>query len=76
MLEGRNLTRARAYAAMSAIMRGDAMHSQIAGFLAAEKLKRETYQEIAGFALAMRERATPVRTNRKNVIDRCLARLM
>ncbi len=71
VLEGRSLTRTQAQAAMRAIMCGEATHSQIAGFLAAEKLKRETYQEIAGFALAMRERATVVKTRRKNPVDMC-----
>lgn len=71
VIDGRDLTREQAYGVMSSIMEGETTASQIAAFLVAEKLKGETYQEVAGFASAMREKATPVDTRHKNTIDMC-----
>jgi len=69
--EGKHLSRADAGAVMNAIMSGEATPSQIAAFLIAEKCKGETKQEVAGFAAAMRAKATPVRTRHENAIDMC-----
>ena len=46
-------------AAVSAIMEGNATHAQIASFLTALKVRGETEEEIAGAAVALRERAIP-----------------
>ncbi|RMD88246.1 MAG: anthranilate phosphoribosyltransferase, partial [Calditrichaeota bacterium] len=71
LVEGQDLTRQQAYEAMSAIMNGEATPAQIGAFMIAAKLKGETYQEIAGFAQAMRDKATRVHTRHENAIDMC-----
>jgi anthranilate phosphoribosyltransferase len=71
VIEKLDLSRNDAYEVMSSIMRGDATAAQIAAFLVAMRLKGETYQEVAGFAQARRDKATPVPTHRKNTIDMC-----
>ena len=71
VIERIDLSRNDAYAVMTAIMNGEATSAQIAAFLVALRLKEETYQEVAGFAQAMREKATPVTTRHKNAIDMC-----
>jgi anthranilate phosphoribosyltransferase len=69
LLDGRNLTRAEARAAMDAVMGGEATPAQIGGFLVALRLKGETPDEIAGFAEAMRARVLPVRPARDDLVD-------
>ncbi|MFQ5648411.1 MAG: anthranilate phosphoribosyltransferase [bacterium] len=69
VIAGEHLTREQAYRVMNTIMTGEATPAQIAAFLVAEKLKGETYQEVAGFATAMREKATPVSISRRNAVD-------
>ncbi len=71
VIAGAHLTREESRGAMSAIMAGSVTPAQIAAFLVAHKLKGETYQEVAGFAEAMRERATRVRTQHPDAIDMC-----
>lgn len=59
--------------AMLAILEGEATTAQIAAFLVALKMKGERGDEIAGFARAMREKATPVETGTldRPLIDTC-----
>ncbi|MFQ5822976.1 MAG: anthranilate phosphoribosyltransferase [bacterium] len=71
VIEGRDLTRQEAYEVMSTIMNGEATPAQIAAFLVASKLKGEKFQEIAGFAHAMREKASTVVTQYTDAIDMC-----
>ncbi|MBD3409395.1 MAG: anthranilate phosphoribosyltransferase [Ignavibacteriales bacterium] len=71
VIEGETLSTEEARAAMSAIMRGEANHSQIAGFLVALKSKGEAPSEIAGFALAMRDASVNVPDPPPNAIDVC-----
>lgn len=71
VVAGENLSRDHAYTVMNSIMAGEATPAQIAAFLIAEKLKGETYHEVAGFASAMRDKATPVRSRHTNAIDMC-----
>src|SRR5919205_4363564 len=54
---------------MNEIMRGEATPAQIGGFLVALRAKGETPDEIAGFAEAIREQATPVRPQREDLVD-------
>src|SRR5215207_8449194 len=69
LLDGHNLTRAEARDVMSSIMRGETTPAQIAGFLVALRAKRETANEIAGCAEAMREHVLPVRPVRDDLVD-------
>jgi anthranilate phosphoribosyltransferase len=55
-----DLTREEAFAAMNAIMEGEATASQIGAFLVALRMKGEKPQEIAGFAESMRGKAAKV----------------
>ena len=66
-----DLDRRQAYEAMLEIMDGAATPAQIAALLVALRMKGERPPEVAGFAQAMRERATPVTTQRPNPIDMC-----
>lgn len=56
---------------MIEIMSGNASEPIIASFLTALRMKGETVAEIAGCALAMREKATKIVTKHPNVIDTC-----
>src|SRR6266540_6336131 len=69
LLDGRNLTRAEAREVMGSIMRGEATQVQIGGFLVALRAKRETANEIAGCAEAMREHVLAVRPVRDDLVD-------
>jgi anthranilate phosphoribosyltransferase len=71
VVEGETLSTEEARDAMSAIMRGEANLSQIAGFLVALKSKGEAPSEIAGFALAMRDASVKVPDPPPNAIDVC-----
>ena len=71
LIEGKSLSREEASSVMAQIMEGKATEAQIGAFLVALRLKGETAQEIAGFAQTMRNKATPVPTNRKGTIDVC-----
>jgi anthranilate phosphoribosyltransferase len=54
---------------MGQIMAGDATQAQIGGFLVALRAKGETADEIAGFAVAMREHSVPVHPARADLVD-------
>ncbi|HEX9416307.1 MAG TPA: anthranilate phosphoribosyltransferase [Gaiellaceae bacterium] len=69
LLDGRNLSREEARAAMAEIMLGEATPGQIGGFLVALRLKGETADEIAGCAEAMREHVLPVHPRRDDLVD-------
>jgi anthranilate phosphoribosyltransferase len=69
LLDGHDLTRDEARAAMNTIMGGEATPAQIGGFLVALRLKGETADEIAGCAEAMREHVLPVRPRRDDLVD-------
>jgi anthranilate phosphoribosyltransferase len=69
LLDGHDLSRAEARAAMDEIMRGEATPAQLGGFLVALRLKGETADEIAGCAEAMREHVLPVRPDRDDLVD-------
>jgi anthranilate phosphoribosyltransferase len=69
VLDGHDLTREEARAAMQEIMAGEATQAQIAGFLVALRAKGETADEIAGCAEAMREHVLPVQPKRDDLVD-------
>jgi anthranilate phosphoribosyltransferase len=65
---GENLTSQQAYEAMSVLLEGRASDAAIAGFLVVLRMKGETASELAGFALAMREKSVFVDAG-NDVID-------
>ena len=69
LLDGQDLSRDDARAAMDTIMSGEATPAQIGGFLVALRLKGETADEIAGCAEAMRAHVLPVRPRRDDLVD-------
>jgi anthranilate phosphoribosyltransferase len=69
LLDGRDLTRSEARAAMDQIMSGEATGAQIGAFLVALRLKRETPDEIAGCAEAMRAHVLAVHPKRTDLVD-------
>jgi anthranilate phosphoribosyltransferase len=58
--DGENLSAGDAESAMDAILRGEASQPQMAAFLIALRMKRETVDELVGFARAMRRMAVRV----------------
>jgi anthranilate phosphoribosyltransferase len=66
---GHDLTLDQASAVLSEIMRGNASEVQIAAFLIALRTKGETVSELAGLARTMRTLATPVRVQRRDLLD-------
>ncbi|MBD3225595.1 MAG: anthranilate phosphoribosyltransferase [Caldithrix sp.] len=66
-----HLSKQEAYDVMSLIMTGKINAAQIAGFLVALKYKGETDQEVAGFAMAMRDKSLKLNHNNGKVIDLC-----
>jgi anthranilate phosphoribosyltransferase len=73
VVEGESLTAAEAEAAMYTILSGQASPAQIASFLTALRMKRETVEELAGFARAMRAMAVRVDVglNGAPLLDTC-----
>ena len=69
VIERHDLSRDEAREAMDTIMRGEATPAQIGGFLVALRLKRETADEIAGFAEAMRAHVVAVQPSRSDLVD-------
>lgn len=60
IVEGGTLTTEQAHAAMGAVMDGEATPSQLAALLMGLRMRGETVDELAGFAMAMRERVLRV----------------
>lgn len=71
LVDGTGLTEQEATEVMTAIMEGRATHTQIGALLAALRTKRETVDELTGFARVMRERSIKVTCNRRPLIDTC-----
>lgn len=66
------MSEAQAVQAMSIIMEGEALPTQIASFLTALRMKGETVQEITGFARAMRAKSLRIRAREGEcVVDTC-----
>lgn len=51
------------------VLEGDTTPAQTAAFLVALRMKGETIAEVTGFARAMRAKAVPVRTQRRDLVD-------
>lgn len=60
IVEGGSLAVDEAHAAMAAVMDGDATPAQLAALLMGLRMRGETVEELAGFAMAMRERVLRV----------------
>lgn len=71
ILEGKDLTFTQAKELLDVIFTGQVGELQIAAFLAAMRVKRATADEIAGFALSLRQHAVAVSPNAKNLLDTC-----
>ncbi len=71
VVRAEDLIAEEAVAVMTEIMSGTATPAQIACFLTALRLKGETIDEITGFAQVMREKVTPIRCERQDVVDTC-----
>ena len=73
VVEGRELTREQATAAMDAIMTGSVTGAQIGALVTGLRMKGETVSEIAGFAQAMRSHALTVEVdaNEQPLLDTC-----
>lgn len=67
--EGENLTEEEAKGAMDIMLSGDATQAQIAAFLALERVKGETLDELAGFAAVLRDKAETISPEVDNYID-------
>jgi anthranilate phosphoribosyltransferase len=72
VVEGNDLGEDEAGKAMTIIMGGEALPTQIASFLTALRMKGETVQEITGFARTMRAKAVCIRAqDGECVVDTC-----
>lgn len=68
---GENLSKQESYEAMNNIMQGMATQAQIASFLTALRVKKETAEEISGCAQSMRENAVKLKKNYPLAVDTC-----
>lgn len=71
LVRGSNLSLNESRLVMNEIMKGDVNPSLLSGLLIALKSKGESAEEIAGFALAMRENGIKINYPKDNVIDVC-----
>ncbi len=71
VVEKKDLTEDEMVSVMREIMEGEATPAQIAAFITALRMKRETVDEITGAARVMREKALTVKTKASVVVDTC-----
>ncbi len=71
LFDAKPLSRAQAREAMGILMDGKATPAQTGAFLAALRVRGETFEEVVGFAEAMRERALAVPVDREPLLDTC-----
>lgn len=71
VVEGTSLPRETARQVMEYIMDGGATPSQIGAFLTALRMKGETVEEVAGFAMGMRNKAIRVAADQHGLLDTC-----
>jgi anthranilate phosphoribosyltransferase len=70
VVEGHRLSMDEAREAMGSVMDGEATQAQLAALLVALRMRGETVEELAGFAVAMRDRALRVEAP-DGAIDTC-----
>jgi len=71
LVQGNNLSKDEAKEVMSDIMQGKATSAQIAAFLIALRMKRETVQEIVGMAEEMMNNALSFKWEGDTLVDTC-----
>jgi anthranilate phosphoribosyltransferase len=71
IIRGTDLTRDQAADMITDIFSGAVTPAQTGAFMAALATKGETFEELAGAALAMRRKAARIQTVSKKVIDTC-----
>lgn len=71
LVTGHDLAADDAYAAFTAIMQGEVSEVEMAALLTALRVKGEAVSEIVGAARAMHERATPIATQKRGLLDTC-----
>lgn len=71
LVSGDDLDAGEAYAAFSAVMEGQASEVETAALLTGLRIKGESVGEIVGAARAMHERAAPIQTKHKGLLDTC-----
>jgi anthranilate phosphoribosyltransferase len=69
LAQRRDLSAEQSAEVLAQIMHGDVSETQIAAFLIALRTKGETVEELTGLARTMRELATPVPIERKDLLD-------
>ncbi len=69
LIVNESLTEQQAEAAMVEIITGKASPAQVAAFLAALRMKGESVDELIGCARAVRKGTTPVRPERRDLVD-------
>ena len=67
----KDLTESKMVEAMTQVMEGVVSDIQLAAFLTALQVKKETVPEIVGAAKVMREKSEKVKVNKSNIIDTC-----
>lgn len=71
IISGHDLTQDQAADMITDIFSGTITPAQTGAFMAALATKKETFEELAGAARAMRRKATRIQTVSKKVIDTC-----
>ncbi len=71
IISGQNLDREDSASMISDIFSGQITSAQIGAFMAAMATKGETFEELAGAAMAMRKKARKIQTLSQKVIDTC-----
>lgn len=67
--DGENLTEEEAKRVMNIMLSGEATQAQIASFLALERVKGETLDELVGFAAVLRDKADTIAPKVGNYVD-------
>uniref|UniRef100_A0A7C2K042 Anthranilate phosphoribosyltransferase n=1 Tax=Schlesneria paludicola TaxID=360056 RepID=A0A7C2K042_9PLAN len=70
-LEQREIGEAEMHRAVAAMMDGRCSEMEIASVLTALRCRGESVDQLVGAARAMRERATPIATKRRGLLDTC-----